>query len=500
METSGAKKVGVGARKTARGVTWLALVGVFSLVSVLYSNLSYTHTISLLPQQHSEVPSVQDLKGDDPQAHALGQEAIPVEEDTNNEESNVIAIVNDPSETPWFVYNERDRQCYRACPPCPTEGGEARNAIMFITWGRAGLTDRQKIFDALSNLAAYLCAELQVRVPYYMLNAKHNFGELVSQDLRWYDFFSVLQNRHIESPPNNSISNQQSFEKVPLSLKQLPYSRKLLRQIVTKRRVITSNNETTLVQDFLLAKRISMEHDCGAEKVSHDANGAHVTTTRNEEIFNRTFGFEWRIDMNWYQARRVLRSHIQKTMSSVVHRPHIQLSNYTDDIKPAACRYAEIQVSANLTNLSNIVWDDIERTYSNNYTKNITIGTLMIRRGDAVTSCNTNLTKMEHYLKCSFEPVKDRDIALLYTTNEADPAYTDAIKEMVENNASGKGKRRLLVLDGLIDKRLQEPDIPVGYRNNYHIFSIAKELMARSDFALHQHRRAGCLECSPIVL
>jgi len=484
--------------RMARNTRLVVLLGVVLLWSTCSTVFFTMHAVPLLSQQqapksmHLGVPSRQDWKEYGPEQHVLSREAIPDYKHKGNQAGKDIIKI--PNKTPSFNYNERDRQCYRRCPPCAFEGGKARNAIVFTRPWKAGINDREKIFDALANLAAYLCAELRVLAPHEMLIPQHNFGRPLSNTLHWYDFFNITQNRYSVSPSNGAAENtQQPFQKLPFSIENKPNPPNTNS---STRHIIATNNRTTLVKDFLLAKTYSMRMKCDAKEDPdrHAMGGTGSAATRNGTVH----GFEWRIDISWWGPRQDLRKHLQKNMKAVIHRPYIRLPKSSiQDTLPKECRYAEIKPSRRIKDLANIVWDDITRTYS---TKDVTFGTLMIRRGDKVTMCNTNLTKMKYFLQCSFEPVKDRDVLLLYTTDERDPAYTDAIQHMVENDARGNGKRRLLVLDGLIEERLQKPDVPVGYRNNYHLFSIAKELMARSKFALHQHLHTGCPECSPIVM
>ena len=98
-----------------------------------------------------------------------------------------------------------------------------------------------------------------------------------------------------------------------------------------------------------------------------------------------------------------------------------------------------------------------------------------IRRTDAIRECNTNLVRMKRILR-------DRRFVtahVVYTTDEPDAAYSDAITEALAT-------RNLTVY------RPQEWLLPRFPRDNYMVFSIEEHLMSTASATHEWHRRESC--------
>ena len=53
----------------------------------------------------------------------------------------------------------------------------------------AGLGDRKTVMKDLVSLAGFLCAEVILPPPVYLLTPIHNNGKTVSENLVWQDFY-----------------------------------------------------------------------------------------------------------------------------------------------------------------------------------------------------------------------------------------------------------------------------------------------------------------------
>mmetsp|Transcript_24187 Transcript_24187/g.68113 ORF Transcript_24187/g.68113 Transcript_24187/m.68113 type:complete len:284 (-) Transcript_24187:1852-2703(-) len=227
----------------------------------------------------------------------------------------------------------------------------------------------------------------------------------------------------------------------------------------------------------------------------------------SSSLQQRNRGFRWHIRSNWYKCKPYLYEYLN-SMKELIHKPK----------RARGCPYATVNRSKRIEKIADRIWEDILATYAKNHTQQLIAGVLLVRRGDRLEECDTSLAKMKHFLKCSYKPVLGKDTLLLFTSNEADPSYSESIRHIVENDIEpqssgnglamhnahnedgGNGIHQFAMLDEIILKKLGEMEGLASYQNNYHVFSIANALGERAHFKWHQRGRVGCVACDPVAI
>jgi len=359
--------------------------------------------------------------------------------------------------------------------------------------GQAGISDRRAIIRALASIASYLCADFYIQqIPERILIRTHNFDQKwISKEIRWHDFFEVAMDTYRASDSGTDGEGTSPFQKMIVSIdNDQPAATRS-----DTRYIITTKDNATIVQDFMEAKSLSLG------MMGCEDNSPSSSSSQHNVVRPRQLPFEWRFQIKWYIPEELLMMHLEQ-MEDPMHYmiPYIR----TEKEQLQSCEYAEVKSSKVVKNIAHRLLDDLHQEYSKNSTIDITIGTLLVRRGDKIKLCDTSLATMKNYLKCSFEPIRHKNTLVLYSTDEADANYTGTIRDIIENQivdkASGSNHHRFLLLDDKIKEQLRRPEVPEMYWNNYHLFLIVKEVMNLSHFALNKHVLSGCKDCSPIRL
>ena len=132
------------------------------------------------------------------------------------------------------------------------------------------------------------------------------------------------------------------------------------------------------------------------------------------------------------------------------------------------------------------------------------LGMLHVRRGDVVDECDTSLIKMSNYLTCSLENLEVYGkVSLLFTSDERNVCYRNAIKEMIESLGF-----HFLDLDSYVmttvsqyAKTLPSNTNPSRLENNMFVFKVEKEMEwhVNMTFRMSQRRSIECSSCDKLA-
>jgi hypothetical protein len=127
------------------------------------------------------------------------------------------------------------------------------------------------------------------------------------------------------------------------------------------------------------------------------------------------------------------------------------------------------------------------------------VGSWHVRRGDAITLCNTTLGRMESYLLCSFNGTSSKPITLLFASDERNSEYRLGIQRLVED----LGHVTFVDLDEMVLKYIKgatrENERDESKSDNYHVFLLEKNLRTRAAFKLAHRRTISCKDCHDFV-
>ena len=120
--------------------------------------------------------------------------------------------------------------------------------------------------------------------------------------------------------------------------------------------------------------------------------------------------------------------------------------------------------------------------------------TFHIRRGDAKRHCDTGLTNVWKYLKCSLEPEKTM-LPIVLFTDEHDRNYLRNMKSYVEQLG-----REFVLGDTIVRRVMKEMvfngDLDDRYLNNYSVFAVVRYIQENlSKYRLTMRRSFHCVEC-----
>jgi hypothetical protein len=105
---------------------------------------------------------------------------------------------------------------------------------------------------------------------------------------------------------------------------------------------------------------------------------------------------------------------------------------------------------------------------------------------------------MKEYLDCSFNGThaKARNITLLWSSDERDPAYRQAIQAIVDHDFD---HIQLIDLDALTLRKVEDSvanGAPQWRLNNYYLFRIVDYFPKIAVFHLEQRRDISCPHCT----
>jgi hypothetical protein len=145
------------------------------------------------------------------------------------------------------------------------------------------------------------------------------------------------------------------------------------------------------------------------------------------------------------------------------------------------------------------IFDQVLAEIRNTNEPHAKIGSFHIRRGDAINDCNTTVPRMKEYLDCSFNgtQTKARNITLLWSSDERDPAYRQAIQSIVDQDFD---HIKFIDLDALTLRKVEDSiaaGAPERRLNNHYLFRIVDYFFWNvAVFHLEQRRDISCPYCT----
>ena len=335
-------------------------------------------------------------------------------------------------------------------PRCRPDCTYRTNRLILTNQGSAGLNDRTSVLYHVGNLASYFCAFIVVDKPCELLNSKkHGQSSEVSCDLEWSDFksFKRYHGSGIDFGNDELILNK-SFE---LKVK---------------------NKELVL-------------------------NGASIENfDKAVSLFDNNIEFIWEIDTNYYKFRKILWNYFneflreQNTPFPVVYKKdEVSFSEHRDELECVnPPRYANniVQIAKAALLKSGI---------------NSEFGSLHIRRGDAVRECNTAMSHVKTYLKCSLKACKADmgDFPVIFFTDERNEVYINRVDELLTglNHTMINGE---ILINNIIQDSIETGSLHKKYDNNFFRFEVGGYIKKAARFQLAQRRKMQCAKCDRVCI
>ena len=338
------------------------------------------------------------------------------------------------------IANTTSRPCYRHC-----ENGYHSRIVIYpgMSGPGAGLNDRRWILWSSANFAAFLCAKLVAPSPHKFLARHHNHGQRVSKHLTWKDgFFDVTLLANNQSA---LIQTDRVYEDLePKFLQKYPDSV-----------VLRSLQTSQMAQDF--------------------------HTVFNLVQKNSSSIFLWYIGQSyWHGYANFILPEVKKMEKLSDTGIHTMV--------PTQCWATKLR-------LSPLVQSTVSQVLSR--ISGGKFGYLHLRRGDAVQSCDTSVSKVREYLSCSMNGtfVPTNKITMVLSTDERSQAYLSGIKEVVESFGF-----EFMHLDEtinfILEQRVGRKEIPDYSLNNHFTFLVVNEVSKRASFYLERRRETACWDCA----
>ena len=124
-------------------------------------------------------------------------------------------------------------------------------------------------------------------------------------------------------------------------------------------------------------------------------------------------------------------------------------------------------------------------------------GSLHIRRGDATSVCNTDLNKIENYLKCSLKTCNKNNFPIILFTDETSEKYINGIGEILlalnHTFVNGESLIRKVLKDSI-----RNGDLTKKHDNNFFRFEVSNYIKEATQYNLVQRRRLQCNSCDAV--
>jgi hypothetical protein len=381
-------------------------------------------------------------------------------------------------------------------PPCWRRCAHRNNHIVVNFNRGAGLNDRFYIINHLANLAGYLCAELHVPVPAYFLSPHHNRGENISHSLQWADLQNwtwVMPDKNGQSLMNGLLPLHK-YELANLSPGHLLASG--LHQLYGLNQTLPNNRSwySTLPMSSQPQFHVVAGPNEGVENVLHLEQ---IVTRQWEDYGNGVLAsdlgnFMWEIPINPYDLG-IFEGQIRNAILKENRTIPLSFPEGVFKRGQSGCRYIAKDASRHVEEVTSRVWNDVHDSAA-------TMGFLHIRRGDATAQCNTTLSRLKEYFRCSFaDTERFGRIKMMLATDETDSEYLGEMKSILEDMYPHV---TLIHLDPLVEKHTSEyvndkmeGSDPTRFLNNFFTFQVDYFIQwQRAAFSIVL-RRNECNKC-----
>lgn len=369
-----------------------------------------------------------------------------------------------------------------------------KNKIYFVH-SPAGLGDRKSIMNRLAQVAGYLCAQVVMPPPAYLLTPDHNKGHNVSTSMEWQDFYNLT---FIQDNIPAIKSVQQEFGNdaaITMEWNDVP--------------VFDTTSNTSQYKNWLHVISQDRQWKRDFEKIVN-------YSFRYGSSENHGFIWEWKGSLHnadiFKEALDGPSTDVLSTLSSYGDtyrpsmRPLLELYCSVNGIKNRTgeqcrgCVYTTDDVDPTMVKLMK---KELENRIQSLALDNSYFGHLHIRRGDSINDCDTSVPRMKDFLYCSLNNTHDlgRNITLLMTSDEDDEEYRSQILSIFDEERSYS---HVSILDidsiaiNLVKDAIKRKVIASEMLSNYYIYNL--EYLLRDwhstlvDFHL-VHRRSVCRKC-----
>ena len=343
-----------------------------------------------------------------------------------------------PGLPPKHNYN-----CQRSCH-------HPLNKILYPFPNQAGLGDRESIMSLLVDLGGYLCATTYAPKPFAILDRAHNNGVLLHSALKWSDFLHYSW--------WNGIAGQAVLEDVSEEERRDKY-----------KKWVQIHHEHNHWERWEIIQTFQP-----SDMITHFQKAKDISLTSSK-------GFIWVLYHDWYALREPLVRYVQG-VEGALRLPLVRKTSYSWHTLPER-----------LQDIADKLWKNSTLGTS----ANETIGSWHIRRTDAQSECNTTLPRMESYIECTFRNTQQFALTVFVQTDERDRHYIETLQTYFGAHARNV---QVIWVDDLVRTHLeslaQEQHIPRSYLNNFHVFQIARAVVAKANaFQLVHRRKFDCQEC-----
>jgi hypothetical protein len=373
-----------------------------------------------------------------------------------------------------------ERQCYtNHCP------GGRPNKIILQYLGPNGLSDRRYMFETLSNLAGYLCANLYVPSPAILLLKEHNQEFLtVNVSLPWTEFFEITSLEDM-SPVMIMYTNVSDV---------LPHDYKPDNHILFIRNV-GDQCEQRATSDFEKIEQFWLQ----------SINTSNTNYTNNT-IVQQPRAFVWSLHCSFYQWLAPLLQFLNTRTSALDKDTAMQkLDSSLLPLHMKNCDYIQSQYSSTIHRIANKVWERLYITTNTSLHSTLFATFHVRRRHVAVTACNTSVEALQQYLSCSLQYTSalTRSMILLFSSDEPDTSYRQSVLKLPQYNTSDFSHVHIVDLDQIAVDTLFELIASGTERdwlwNNFVVFAVVQAVQDQTWIHLSKRRDYMCNPCDRVV-
>jgi len=373
---------------------------------------------------------------------------------------------------------ENHSTCRRPC--------QKRINKIFYHNGRAGLRDREISYRAISNLAGYLCAVVEVPPPSSSLAPGHNGNIAMNAEAKWIDFFNITflddrspalldvrDNKEIRKGIHNwrryGIYNQTSYPGWHI--------------------VLSKNNDNLLdhfkdIQDF----------------------------SWNQSTDDET-GFIWEIHRTYFEAKELLQEKLPGPSDAALQS---SFQTYSDQMQPKLISSSHNSLSCNYladsaeemtpTELSLYREELRRRVQLHSPNETSLFGFFHIRRGDAMDACDTSLDKLWEFFRCSVNGTesKEKHVTLLFGSDEKNSTYRESVIDFQNFYPHISILDADQIVSNMMTEMIQDGNMPKRNLNNYYHYELLKTLGMDRQFEfssvfLIRRRGTDCEPCTKLT-
>jgi hypothetical protein len=161
------------------------------------------------------------------------------------------------------------------------------------------------------------------------------------------------------------------------------------------------------------------------------------------------------------------------------------------------CNYLTSFVPYNMVQLGHRI---TEKVHSSSL-QNSTYGFFHIRRGDTVGRCNTTITEIRNFLRCSLNGTErfGKNITILMGSDEMDILYRQSVLSLSNNYSHVQILDADKIILDVLRESIQSGVIDKKFENNYYVFELLKLFIRPFASFVFTKRKSECSSCYPLL-